>query len=118
MENNDYFLIVTQEDGIRSYSRLITHENFGLNLELNGDRAAVLKRLVTAIEAGEVIGSEVYKADKVIKVGVKRLHLDRLANPLHNGEINDDIQLKLKNGVVMYTSTSEAYYAEDTAYGN
>lgn len=118
MDNNDYFLIVTQEDGIKSYSRLITHENFGLNLEMNGDRDLVLKRMVSAIKSGEVIGSEVYTPDKVIKVGVKKLHLGRLDNPLHKGEINDDIQLKLKNGAVIYTSTSEAYYAENTAYGN
>lgn len=117
MDNNDYFLIVTQEYGVKSYSRLITHENFGINLEMNGDRGLVLKRFVAAIKSGEAIGSEVYNADKVIKVGVKRLHLGGLDNPLHKGEINDDIQLKIKNGVVIYNSTSEAYYAEDTAYG-
>lgn len=116
MWQDSYFLIVTQEDGLKSYSRLVTHENFGLNLEMNGDRGVVLKRFVDAIQSGEAIGSEVYNADKVSKVGIKRLRIANMYNPLHGGEINDDIQLKIEGNSIKYVAMSEAYHAEHKLY--
>lgn len=94
MEREEYFLVVLQEGGKKTYSWLVVADDAELNLAISGQRAEVVKALSLAIRGNRVIGSTVYNYEKVLQVQVRSLDVNLLKQSVQDWEMGDALLLR------------------------